>query len=144
MCQNNRITRGEYFMGTAELTSKRSTCPKKQVGAVLTLDNRIIATGYNGVLPGEIHEKGMDENGVTHTVHAEANIISFCARHGIKTEGTILFVTLSPCEKCAELIIQSGIDTVIYLETYRDIAGLDKLIKNGVKVAPYMKYEKHK
>jgi len=131
---DERISREEYFVDVAELTAKRSTCPKKQVGAVLTLDNRVIATGYNGVLPNQKHDKGMDEKGITHTVHAEANLISFCARHGIKTEGTVLWVTLSPCEKCAELLIQSGIKEVIYLESYRDVKGLDKLIDNGVIV----------
>jgi len=100
----------------------------------LTLDNRIIATGYNGVLPNEKHESGMDNQGVTHTVHAEANLISFCAKNGIATDGTTLYTTLSPCEKCAELIIQSGIKEVIYLESYRDVKGLDKLINNDVMV----------
>lgn len=141
MCQNNRIGRGEYFLDVAKLTSKRSTCPKKQVGAVLTLDNRIIATGYNGVLPNQNHEDGIDEEGVTHTVHAEANIIAFCARHGIKTEGAILWTTLSPCDKCAELIIQSGIKEVSFIEVYRETSGLDKLVNNGVIVYNIDNYE---
>jgi dCMP deaminase len=132
-----RISREEYNMEVAKLTSLRSTCPKKHVGAVLLLDNRIIATGYNGVLPNYDHNKSMDENGVTHTVHAEANLIGFCAKNGIKTDGAVLYVTLSPCEKCAELLIQSGIKTVVYLEEYRDITGLYKLNNNEVEVLDY-------
>ena len=134
---NSRISREEYFMEVAKLTAYRSTCPKKSVGAILIKDNRIIATGYNGVLPHIDHNKGIDEAGKTHTVHAEANLISFCAKKGIPTEGTVLYTTLSPCDKCAELIIQSGIESVVYLEAYRDHSGTGKLIRNKIKVDSY-------
>lgn len=132
-----RIERPEYYMEMAKLTSYRSTCPKKAVGAILVKDGRVIATGYNGVLSGELHSKGIDSQGITHTVHAEANIISFCAKEGISTNEAILYTTLSPCEKCAELIIQSGIKEVVYLEPYRDVTGTFKLKNNRVKVQDY-------
>lgn len=135
--ENKRISREKYLMEVAKLTSIRSTCPKKSVGAVLAFDNRIIATGYNGVLPNYDHALSMDENGITHTVHAEANLISFCAKNGIATNKATLYVTLSPCEKCAELLIQSGIKEVVYLEQYRDVSGLVKLESNEVKVSLY-------
>lgn len=134
MAKNIRLTRNELFIETAKITSRRSSCPKKQVGAVLVLDNRIIAQGYNGVLPSTNPSEGLLEDGTTKTVHAEANIIAFCAKHGIATNNTKMFVTLSPCEKCAELIIQSGIKEVIYIEDYRDSSGLDKLRKHKIKV----------
>lgn len=129
-----RITRESYFMEVAKLTSLRSTCPKKSVGAVLVKDKRIIAIGYNGVLPKEKHENGMDEQGNTHTVHAEVNIIAFCAKQGIPTDGTVLYTTLSPCIKCAELIIQSGIQHVVYHEEYRDYNGVEKLLENDITI----------
>ena len=130
-----RISRNQMFAEIAKIVSKRSTCPKKQVGSVLTRDGRIIAIGYNGVLPGINPMEGYDpKTGETKTVHAEANIIAFCAKNGIPTDGAELWVTLSPCIKCAELIIQAGIREVIFLEIYRDDTPLDLLIKQGITI----------
>ena len=134
----NRITRVEMFMDIAKTVSKRSSCPKKQVGAVLVKDNRIIATGYNGVLPGDKPKEGYNpKTNETKTVHAEANIISFCAKEGISTNGCTMYITLSPCEKCAELIIQSGIKKIIFFEKYRCDNGLSKLFKHKVEYHHY-------
>lgn len=127
-----RINRKEYFIEIAKLTSKRSICPRKKVGAVLVKGNRIIATGYNGVLPKEDHLKAQNPDGSSATIHAEANLIAFCAKEGIPTNGTTLYTTLSPCQKCAELIIQAGIKEVNYLEEYRDLTGIETLIKNDI------------
>ena len=68
------------------------------------------------------------------TVHAEQNIISFCAKNGIPTEGTTLYVTHNPCKTCAKLIVQSGIKRVVYKEEYRDDGGIAFLKKVGVKI----------
>lgn len=67
-------------------------------------------------------------------LHAEQNIISFCARNGISTNGTILFVTLSPCTTCAKLIAQSGIKEVYFTELYRDSSGVEFLESLDVKI----------
>lgn len=133
-----RITREEMFKEIALTVSRRSSCLKKQVGALLIDDNRIIAIGYNGVLPHQHPRTGYDPTThETHTVHAEANIIAYCAKKGIATERCTLWVTLSPCEKCAELIIQAGISKVVYLEEYRDFTGIMKLHDNNVIVERY-------
>lgn len=115
------------FIEIAEIISKRSICSRKKVGAVLIKNNRIIATGYNGTLPHVDNEYALDKDGKSRTVHAEANIISFCARNGISTEGCTIYVTLSPCEKCAEMMVQAGISKVLYLEEYRDTTGVEVL-----------------
>lgn len=125
------------FMEIAQVVSKRSTCSRKKVGCILVVDGRIISTGYNGVLPNVNHDEGLDEDGNSKTVHAETNAIAFCAKYGIPTQGAQLWVTLSPCDKCAEIIIQAGIKEVVYLDLYRDQGGLDKLINNNVKVYKY-------
>ena len=131
----DRIERHTLFTEMVKLVSKRSTCPKKQVGSLLVKDGRTIAISYNGVLSGEDALEGYnEETGETATVHAEANLIAFCAKNGIATEGCDLWISLSPCVKCAELIIQSGIAHVIYLEEYRDTSGIDKLKRHGVNV----------
>lgn len=132
--RGERISRHSLFTEMAILMSHRSSCMKKAVGAVLVRDNRIIACGYNGVLSKEQHSKGLAADGTTHTVHAEVNIIAFCAKYGIPTADTVLYTTLSPCEKCAEMIIQAGITQVIYIEEYRDDTGLNKLRENDILI----------
>ena len=126
------------FNDILKVVSKRSTCPKKQVGSLLVKDGRTIAISYNGVLPGEDAINGYNkETGETSTVHAEANLISFCAKEGISTKGCTIWVSLSPCIKCAELIIQAGIEEVIYLEEYRDISSLNLLASQGIIIKIY-------
>ena len=131
--QFNRISREQMFIEIAQTIAKRSTCKRKQVGCLLVKDGRIVSMGYNGVLPGIPDEKGMDENGNSRTVHAEANAIAFCARNGIATEECILYSTLQPCEKCAELIIQAGINKVYYIDEYRDKTGLEVLRLSNIE-----------
>lgn len=130
----NRISREELFIEMAKLISKRSTCLRKQVGAVLVRDGRMIAMGYNGVLPGVDPREGIDELGNSKTVHAEANLIAYCAKYGIRTKGTTLYITLSPCEKCAEIIVQSGIAKVVFLEKYRDPKGVEILKSQNIQI----------
>ncbi len=67
-------------------------------------------------------------------VHAEANAIAYAAKEGISTKGCTLYVTLSPCINCANLIIQAGIKEVVYAEAYRDLSGVEHLEENGIKV----------
>lgn len=130
---SERISREELYKEAALLISRRSSCLIRPVGAILVKENRIIAQGYNGVLPGVPPEQGVDADGVSHTVHAEANLIAFCAKHGIATNGADMYITLSPCEKCAELIVQAGISNVYYLELYRNEIGLDILSNQGIQ-----------
>ena len=124
--KEKRISREKLFMETAILFAKRSTCSRKKVGAVLVRDNRIVATSYNGVPPGRPHGWGLKEDGSSDTIHAEENLIAFCARHGISTEGCTIYLTLSPCKDCAELCEQAGIKEIIYLEQYRNIEGIER------------------
>jgi dCMP deaminase len=127
-----RIDRKQYYEQAALLIARRSSCLKKQVGAILVKDKRIIAQGYNGLLPGDDHLLELDDQGISHTVHAEANVIAFCAKHGIPTDGATMYVTLSPCEKCAELIIQAGIIKVEFKEEYRNTTGIEILMKHHI------------
>lgn len=118
----DRMSWDEYFMEIANIASKRATCPRKSVGAVLVKDKRIIATGYNGSAPG--HEHCIDigclmvDGHCIRTIHAEENAIVFCARAGIPTDNSILYITSSPCAHCAKVIIAAGIKEVVYGEEY--------------------------
>lgn len=122
--KQKRPTWDEYFMSIARATAKRSTCDRLHVGAVLvTDDKRIIATGYNGSISGHEHcdDIGhlMYERGCKRTIHAEMNVILMCARHGIPTKDTILYVTHYPCPDCMKHINQAGIKEVVYEEFYQ-------------------------
>lgn len=114
---------GETVMDLAELLTKRATCPRAQVGAVITIDRRIIATGYNGAPTGAAHclQVGclMDGDHCVRSVHAEANAIAQLARFGVATGGAAqLWTTHSPCLNCAGLIVQAGIEAVVYKNVY--------------------------
>lgn len=71
------------------------------------------------------------------TLHAEQNIITYCAKKGIPTDGTTIYLTLSPCKTCAKLMASAGITRVVYKETYRDTEGVDFLKKVGILVEKY-------
>lgn len=134
----------KYFKNVAIETSKLSTCRSVQVGAILVKDKRIISIGYNGVSSGSKHCNEIfnkDFNRMEHHVwslynelHAEQNLISFCAKNGIETNDTILYVTTSPCIHCAKLIVASGIKEVFYVSKYDKECGIDFLSKNKVRV----------
>lgn len=135
MDNTERITRTEMYGEIVKTISRRSTCIRKNVGAILVKDKRIVAMGYNGVLPGVDPEYGIDPvTRESKTIHAEANIIAYCAKNGISTNGCKMYITLSPCKKCAELITQSGITEVHYWEKYRCEEGINTLINQKIKV----------
>lgn len=137
---NRRIDRTELYLRTAYLFAKRSTCPRKQVGAVIVKDARIIAHGYNGAPAGLPHCNDVGciigpDGGCLRVSHAEANAISHAAKRGIAPlEGAITYLTLSPCLTCSRLLITAGISKVVFHKRYRDESGIDLLIQAGVKV----------
>lgn len=113
-----------YFMNIARQVATRSTCDRKQVGAVIVRDKTILSTGYNGSIRGLSHcdEDGhLMENGhCVRTVHAEANAIAQAARHGVRVDGAEIYITASPCWACFRLLANSGIVRIYYGEFYRD------------------------
>lgn len=127
--KNTRISKDEYFMKIAEVVSQRSTCVKRKVGAVLIKDSHIISTGYNGSPPGFKHctpescvrknLKSGEKPELCRGVHAEINCIIQAAIHGTSIKGeTTLYSTTFPCMSCLKLIINAGINKVVYKEGY--------------------------
>lgn len=114
----------EYFMSMAITASKRGTCDRKQVGAVIVKNNCIISTGYNGSIVGLPHcdEIGheMVNNHCVRTVHAEANALLQAARHGHSVKNSIIYTSASPCWDCFKLLANAGIKTIVYHEFYRE------------------------
>jgi len=172
------------MMQVAELWASQSYCERKQVGAVIAKDGRVLSNGYNGTISGidndceeriielpccgekvnvnEIKKSPKLNNiykyvhycnnvtlGISYgeeylnnitpttnefTLHAEQNAIMFCAREGIPTKDTTIYITHSPCKNCAKLIAQCGITRVVYKHKYKDTSGLDFLSKIGIDI----------
>lgn len=133
-------------MDIAQVIATAGTCSRLKVGAVLVRDRRIISTGYNGAPARMTHcqhasDPAYDQDGLPGgggckvSVHAEANAITFAAKHGITTQGASLYTTDSPCQKCAELIVNAGIMEVIYEREYRTGGGLALLQRAQVHIA---------
>jgi dCMP deaminase len=110
----------DTFMEIAEAVSKRATCPRRHVGAVLVQGRHMVATGYNGSIPGGLHcdESGclMRDGHCRRTIHAELNVIIQCAKLGIPTLGSVLYVTTAPCGDCTKLFAGAGIAHIYYLD----------------------------
>lgn len=111
-----------------------SHCERKKVGALIVRDGRIISDGYNGTPAG--FDNCCENNlGETHwyVLHAEANAILKVARSTNDCQNATLYLTLSPCRDCSKLVLQAGITRVVYMNEYKDTAGIDFLKSAGVE-----------
>jgi dCMP deaminase len=130
MADKNKI-----LMKTAEVWATASYANRNKVGCVISKNNRILATGYNGTLPGEDNCCETEDGITKETVaHAEQNALMFCARNGIQTDGCDMYITLLPCITCAKLIISAGIKKVFYKEEYRILDGKNLLESFSIEV----------
>ena len=139
----------EYFMDITRLVARRSTCLRRQVGAVLVKQKHVLATGYNGTPTGIAHcsatgclrEQMKVPSGERHELcrglHAEQNAIIQAARHGVNIAGATLYCTNSPCIICTKMLINAGIEKVIYLDGYPDRLSLDMLQEARIEVLPF-------
>jgi dCMP deaminase len=125
-----------YFLQLAQLAATRSTCERAAVGCVLTIDKRIVSTGYNGSPAGLPHcdtvGHWLVDNHCLRTVHAEANAIADAARRGVAVAGATAYVTHVPCINCAKLLVSAGVARIVYGATYYDGANMDFLFSAGV------------
>lgn len=135
-----------YFIAVAKLTAELSYCEKLKVGAVAVRDNRIIATGFNGTLPGmdnccevEVFDSDSQQYVLqtkSETEHAERNLIAYAARNGIALKDATLYITHAPCIECAKSIINAGFKTVYWHSKYRSLDGLRFLQRFNISVSP--------
>lgn len=119
----------EYFMTVAYMISKRSSCERLHVGCVITKDNRILSTGYNGHIKGAPHSSKIVEGHEQMTIHAETNTIADAASRGTKINESTVYVTHYPCINCTKNLIASGATTVIYGEDYHNNPICEELFK---------------
>lgn len=137
-----RVDWNTYFMNIAREVSTRATCDRKHVGAVIVSASKyIIATGYNGSIPGAPHcdDAGhmMEDGHCVRTVHAEANAVAQAARNGIACVGASIYVTASPCWPCFKLMANAGIVHITFGEFYRDQRIFDVATATGIKMTKY-------
>ena len=122
----------EYFLQITSEVATRSTCMRRQVGAVLVRERRILATGYNGAPRGLKHceevgclrEQRQVPSGERHelcrALHAEMNAFLQAASFGVTTEGATLYVTTYPCSLCAKMAINAGVHRIVTMGDYPD------------------------
>jgi dCMP deaminase len=128
-----------YFCAITRAVATRATCSRKAVGAILVKNKLILATGYNGAPAGLRHcdhrdGKDLLNGHCARSTHAEQNAIVQAARHGISIEGATLYCSHNPCLVCAKLLINAGVERIVYEEEYPDSAAFDLLTEAGVKV----------
>lgn len=120
-----------HFMAKAELNSTMSTCVARRVGAVAVVDHRQVADGFNGNLPGMTHctdggcERCQNKAFAAGEmimrcvcVHAEQNIVAWCARSRQCLEGATIYSTTFPCSDCMKLLVVSGVVEVVFRDDY--------------------------
>ncbi len=110
----------EYFKEIVTITAKRSSCSRLNVGCILVKNNRIIAQGYNGHLPGLPHESIMENGHEIATIHAEQNAVVDCAKRGASCDECTAYITHYPCINCTKLLLAAGIKTIKYIDDYRN------------------------
>ncbi|MDR3231321.1 MAG: cytidine/deoxycytidylate deaminase family protein [Synergistaceae bacterium] len=130
--ENARPDWDVYFLAIAMMAATRSTCIRRQVGAVIVRGRQIVSTGYNGAPTGTVHcfEVGClretlgipsgERQEMCRGSHAEGNAIAQAARMGISTDGGTVYCTHEPCSFCTKSILNAGIARVVYMESYPD------------------------
>lgn len=133
------------YMGTAILHASLSKAKRAKVGACLVTATGTIIPSWNGTPQGtdnSCEHVVLDPNDVeaptlvtkAEVIHAELNCVIKCAKEGINTTGSTIYVTLSPCSACSALLLQAGVKRVVYREQYRCSEGIDYLRNNGILV----------
>ena len=136
----------DYFMEMAYIVSKRSTCIRRKVGAILVKDKHILSTGYNGAPKGHKHcsiegclrKKNNVPSGERHEIcrglHAEQNVIIQAAVFGVQIKNSILYCTDTPCIVCAKMLINAGIKEIVFSGEYPDFLAKQMLSESNIKL----------
>ena len=145
--KDDRPTWDEYFSEIASVVAKRSNCVSRKVGAVITVDNQIVSTGYNGAPKGLHHcvdaggclrklnkiESGTRQE-VCRAAHAEQNAIISAAVKGVSIKGGTIYMNTYPCSICTRMIINAELKKIVYDSDYNDPLSKEMLDESGIKV----------
>lgn len=128
----------DFYMGVAKQAASMSHAVRRKVGCTLVTENGVMVYGYNGTLKGQDNVCEIEVDGELVTkdavMHAERNALAKAGREGLRTQGSYVFITLSPCVGCATLLASFGVKGVVFEEQYRDSAGIYELLDAGVEV----------
>ena len=137
-----------YFIEIAQVVATRSTCVRRQVGAVLVKERQILSTGYNGVPRGLVHctERGClreqlgipsgERHELCRGLHAEQNAIIQAAYHGSSIKGAELYCTHQPCVLCAKMLVNAGVTAAYFGGGYPDELALEVFAEAGTLLVP--------
>ncbi len=143
---DSRPSWDDYFLKIAGLVSSRSTCLRRQVGAAIVIEKRMLATGYNGAPQGLSHcaevgckreNEGIprgERQELCRGLHAEQNAIIQAALYGISIRSAFLYCTHQPCSICAKMIINSGIKRIVTASGYPDKMAQELLCEAGIQI----------
>jgi len=138
-----------YFMRMAELVATRSTCLRRNVGAVVVKEKRVLTTGYNGAPKGlrhcaevgcvrlENHIQSGTRHELCRGVHAEQNAVIQAAYFGVSIKGSTIYTTAFPCVMCAKILVNAGVSEIVYKDDYVDDLSKKVLDESGVTVRQY-------
>lgn len=144
----------KYFMDITHTVATRSTCLRRQVGAILVKDKRILSTGYNGAPAGIRHceERGCLRSnlnipsGERHELclglHAEQNAIIQAAVYGVSIENAVFYITHQPCVVCAKMMVNARIQEVVFCGDYPDKLAQQIFEESGIIFRKYIGEEK--
>ena len=123
------------YLRMARVWAENSYCVRRQVGALIVKDKRIISDGSNGTPSGfeKICEDEVTGKTKPYVLHAEANAITKVAKSANNCDGSTLYITAAPCIECSKLIIQAGIKRVVYCDDYHSVDGLNLLQRVGIE-----------
>jgi dCMP deaminase len=138
MADNKRPSWDEYFLKLAMLASERATCPRMHCGCVIVKDRFVLATGYNGSLPGQPHceDEGclIVDNHCVRTNHAEINALVQGTKHGVNLVGSTAYITNMSCTTCAKALIAAGIKRVVVFSDFHDTLATQFYSDSGVEI----------
>lgn len=138
----------KLYLDIAKRYSEETSCLRRKVGAVITVENRIVGAGYNGAAPGiksckelgycvRCNSKSGENLQACRSLHAEMNAICQASKLGIPIKNGTVYITTQPCSLCSKLIIGTGLKRVVYEESYPDNEGVELLKEAGVEVEKF-------
>jgi dCMP deaminase len=135
-CQDEKLFRlDKVYLRMAKEWSENSYCKRSKVGCLVVKNKTIISDGYNGTPTGFPNEcEDCDNKTLPLVLHAEANAITKLSQNTVTSQGSTMYITLSPCYECAKLIIQSGIKRIVFSEFYRITDSLELLTQAGIEI----------
>lgn len=136
----------DYFMQITHDVATRSTCLRRQVGAIIVKDKRILTTGYNGApttishctaetcIRAKLNVPSGERHELCRGLHAEQNAIIQASQHGVSINGATIYVTHQPCSICTKMLINSGIKKFIYASPYDDPLSEEMIQEAGIEI----------